>query len=1228
MADLKALVAAVKDEDSLAALLREGLGWPVALEFAFQEVPDVAQGVKSNIAKVSRLIPASLEDEHLIVLAEFDGPYVRRDLRELLTSLRRHMRTTGEFEGHTGFGDTIFIVSSPQTPPLPDASAQGGGRGGEYGDVRFVLFEEQDGRQPRIRSFGWNAREIGRTLITHNLDGLRWDRRDKWLEAWNVEKLTKQFFTEISGLFFDTIDAVSGRIPDENEQRLFVQTLFNRLLFLRFVEEKGWLKFPLSPVNGGERGSGGEGSGYLRALWQAGKGDKNPFWPTRLNALFQAVNHPTSNKIDAVAKPLIGDVEYLNGGLFEDDPRFVDPELKIPERIFDNLLGPQGLFYKYNFTVEESSPLDVQVAVDPEILGKIFEQLTLSGKRHDTGSYYTPREIVQFMCREALVGYLSSPPLAEDARASGGGGVGGGENENPLAPPGERGQGVRGPGLPEDKARKLVYDHDDTELTNQEGNFAFNALKAIKVVDPACGSGAYLLGMLQELYALFAILRRDDRKFSDDPAKEAHERKLWIIENNIYGVDLQAFASNTAMLRLWLTLLVEDSGKTPQPLPNLEYKIETGDSLFGSDPSQPIDWSKQKRGAQAGLDVWDKDSAIRELRDLRAQYQDSHGKLKDDRKKDLEAKLAELREKVTGSPTKDPAKFDWRVEFFDMFLGDRQNPLSPMNDGGRGQGVRGPGFDIVLANPPYLSTKHGFGHGYERRFIDLYETATGQYDAYALFLERALQLLGATGQYAYIVPKPILVNSNMMPVRRLLLRHRLVAIALPGRVFDAIVESVVLAGTKGVRPTGADLVATPDANYFRSPHCSLPTRPLSMILVPSGVWNPVTDTRWKAQFLDRPRLSTLLAITRGVEAGKRDSSIQYRPSKATRPLLRGEDLQRFCISPQNIHIYPGPDISKFKPPALYDPPKLVIRRVANQVVAAIDESNAYALNTIYVARLNPGANATLLYCCGLLNSAVVGELFAWLYINDDELFPYIRKEQLDFLPIPRASDADRAAIEALVQQILDLKAANPAADVSEYEAEIDARVEFLYFHQDEAPTYDEWLANQEAEKETVVEDVRKLLAIGHETTEFECKSSFSWDVRKGEQADWLKDEVHTAICAMLNAKGGDLLIGVDDDMNVLGLAPDLERYGNKDKLIQAIEGPLGKTLTPNPIGLVDIKPLEIDGKTIIRVIVKADNGERYRFKDQIYVRRNSKSKPALASDEAASWWPKRQRGEV
>ena len=307
------------------------------------------------------------------------------------------------------------------------------------------------------------------------------------------------------------------------------------------------------------------------------------------------------------------------------------------------------------------------------------------------------------MCREALVGYLTSP------RPSGG-----------------EGSGVRG--LPEAKARALVYEHQKDDLTEIEGDRVSKALKAIKVVDPACGSGAYLLGMLQELYALFNLM---NLRFGELDSNQQHERKLWIIENNLYGVDLQAFATNTAMLRLWLTLLVEDTGLTPQPLPNLEYKIETGDSLLGPDPSQPIDWSKVQRG----LDFEGLDETVDALRKLRAAYQDSHGPAKAEVKSTFEANLADLREKVTGTREKDPAKFDWRVEFFDVFLEDPKQ--------------RQPGFDAVLANPPYVrqelikdqkpALKAAFG-----------EFFSGTADLYTFFYARAVHLLKPGGMLAFI----------------------------------------------------------------------------------------------------------------------------------------------------------------------------------------------------------------------------------------------------------------------------------------------------------------------------------------------------------------------------------------------------------------------------------------------------------------------------------------------
>ncbi|RIK00055.1 MAG: hypothetical protein DCC46_07050 [Armatimonadetes bacterium] len=829
---------------------------------------------------------------------------------------------------------------------------------------------------------------------------------DAWLAACSVETLTKEFFTKLSELFFDTSDSVATRFPDENERRLFVQTLFNRLIFLRFVEEKGWMR-----IDGRYD--------YLQALWEKARDSNQPLWPTRLNALFGAVNHPISDKVHEVAKPIIGTVPYLNGGLFEDDSRFADPTVQFPDVVFDRLVGAEGLLYRYLFTVEESTPLDVQVAVDPEILGKIFEQLTIATKRHDTGSYYTPREIVQFMCREALVGYLTSP----------------------------RPSGVRE--LPEAKARALVYDHDDSTLTNQEGNQAFEALKAIKVVDPACGSGAYLLGMLQELYALFEKLRRSDRKFSDDPAKEAHERKLWIIENNIYGVDLQAFATNTAMLRLWLTLLVEDSGETPQPLPNLEYKIETGDSLLGPDPSQPIDWSKVQRG----LDFEGLDETVDALRKLRANYQDSHGPAKAEVKAKFEAKLAELREKVTGSPIKNSANFHWQVEFFDVFLDDPN--------------TRQPGFDVVIMNPPYVSRNVLRRQSAEivRILQSNYETTSGRdFDLFGCFIERGVEMLRPQAMLTLIVASGWYSGSGFSALRRFVASKTdpRFFVNLPYDIFAAAwVDTTILIASRRATPTGwpressclarlrnfekrEKIAAREDfergsatvdvASWFSTGEDLFLTR------ADSSVISRIRKIEQSAR-----RLGDLSDIQRGVTP----FSLTNKPTGTQfRPAFEGT-VRRYSLDRGPIRFIAFDDtLAEPKPERYFMGPRILLRELISRQfrLQATYAEEEFVTNKSMQTILPIPGGPPLKFLLACINSS----LMSWIFLQRSNVahrddFPKIVLKETRDLPIPSASTEEQTKLESLVDRILYAKTADPAADVSEYEAEIDAIVERLYF---------------------------------------------------------------------------------------------------------------------------------------------------------------------------------------
>jgi len=449
-----------------------------------------------------------------------------------------------------------------------------------------------------LATFGWGHDVPSRTAY-ENLIHLRWPDNDttpsqwiqKWADAFDVEKVTRKFYEDYEEIFENLQTQIIG-LTDDEDKKLFVQTLMNRLLFLRFVERKGWLRF----------GTDDRPQNYLQKLLQAGPIGRQSWYNSRLKVLFfEGMAKPEHNK-----QEIVGQVPYLNGGLFEKqslDDRVTD----IPNDAFEPILGEEGLFYRYNFTVEESTPLDIDVAVDPEMLGKVFEKLV--NRRRDTGSYYTPRTIVSFMCREAIKGYLGR------------------------------------------KYSNLIDERNVSAVSVPQARGLLAKLDNVEIVDPACGSGAYLLGMLHELYDLTSLL--DTRAQTQTP-KDDYHRKLSIIQNNLYGVDLDDFAINIARLRLWLSLAVEFEGDTPEPLPNLDFKIESGDSLTAPDPSG---------GIEPGLHR----ELIKRYVTLRKQYLNPPPTAD---KGLLLRRIEELKMDIVGwLHSSGPVMgFDWQAEFLEVFI--------------------------------------------------------------------------------------------------------------------------------------------------------------------------------------------------------------------------------------------------------------------------------------------------------------------------------------------------------------------------------------------------------------------------------------------------------------------------------------------------------------------------------------------------------------------------------
>jgi tRNA1(Val) A37 N6-methylase TrmN6 len=787
------LLEGARDQEGLVRLLDAGLDWPVDADEPFQLEPEIAQGVKGAASlTVSRLVPETADAERLILLAEFDRPYVRRDLRELLGSVRRHIRETGRFEDHTGIGDTVFIVASPS-----------------YDDLRFVLFEEHERRLPRIRSFGWRREFIGRTVLTHNLDRLQWANRNRWETAWDVDALTDEFYDEFVKVF-KAFKAATWHPGTEAEKHSYVQQLLNRLLFIAFIERMGWLKAPDGTAD------------YLHTLWMRHRAHSDPrafysdlvgpqcapetFIGLLRTLFFHGIGDHGGIEPGHRLFPLLGAVPYLNGGLFEPEEKLDVNGATVTDTVFDLLLGGRrpgfqgGLFRRFNFTVTESTPLDQEVAVDPEMLGKIFERIIIKDERHRTGTYYTPRPIVEFMVNEALKGYLTERGLAPEKAA--------------LL-------------VDEDRVESDTVSFRPSDLQD-----TVDWLFEVRAVDPACGSGAYLLMLLQRLFDLVDRLEvvRDKRR-SNNPA-HLYDTKLRLLSRCVYGVDISEVAVRIAQLRMWLSLVVENRGAKPEPLPNFDYLIMCGDSL-----ASPIRPDQQVLGYPR--------EAIREYAALKRAYFHPDPLHPRPTKAAMRTKRAEIasafEDALASSALRALARspFDWEVDFAEVF--DPELGRS--------------GFDIVVMNPPYVTANRL--KAADSPVFNAYmkaarlEIGFGN-DLYVHFMVRALQLLKKDGMFSAITPTTFLTNTTKYRLREELLKWRLKwIIPLSPEIFRATVYAGITIVQKSAPTDDAESTYL-DFRGLSPDEIGLSARNSDGVRIPQSeyrlafksiIFNPTTDNR-------------------------------------------------------------------------------------------------------------------------------------------------------------------------------------------------------------------------------------------------------------------------------------------------------------------------------------------------------------------------------------------------
>ncbi len=892
-------------------------------------------------------------------------------------------------------------------------------------------------RRAVLSIFSWEQGDTHiRTLCEYNLPALAlpydgFPNDEEWLTAWkaafDVEAVTDKFFADYQRVFARVETAVDGTPENDTEaKRLYTQRLFNRLMFLRFIEKKGWLTY-----NGNRD--------YLRALFKATENQPNENFLN--DRLFYAFFHGLGSELDLDEEldELVearGDVPFLNGGLFERKDYEFDRQhaIHIPNEEFAEILN---LFERYNFTVTESTPLDVEVAVDPEMLGKVFEELVTG--RHDTGSYYTPRPVVSFMCRESLKICLKNKTE---------------ETEECL--------------------KKFVDDGDATEIRNPEN--VLHVLQTLRVCDPACGSGAYLLGMMSELLRLREALFQSNQ--IDSPT--IYQRKLDIIQNNLYGVDKDEFAVNIAMLRLWLSLAVDYEGDTPQPLPNLDYKVAIGDSLTGPTPL----------GANLGFAL----QFIEQIQEHQAEYLVTHN---ENDKQRLREKIAELRGNIQDFQVNDD-EFMWEAEFPEVFL-----------EGG---------FDVVIGNPPYVRHEliRPMKPILERLFPDVY---TSMADLYVYFYKRGTELLRMNGILTFISSNKFLRAGYGKKLRQFLSEdqriHKLLDCgSVP--VFRANVNTciILVESTPPNQDTFLAAIIRDESDILRLSDVfqvrafamySSNFSPNAWVLVPSKVTKLLTKLQNTGM-----RLTELIQgrFYFGIKTGcneafiinetKREELITRDPESTDiiKPLLRGRDIKRYrsewaklylLFIPWHFPLHEDTTISgvsqnaedQFREnyPSIYnhllqyrdrlsqrnrseteiryewyamqrwastyyaefEKPKIIYPDISPFMRACYDTTKTYCLQTTYIL---PTEDLSLL---AILNSQLIDWYARHRFqsLNDPWTGGALRfiAQYMRRVPIADRTTEQQAELSALVEQIL----ADPHSDrVPEIEREIDEYVYHLY----------------------------------------------------------------------------------------------------------------------------------------------------------------------------------------
>jgi len=903
-----------------------------------------------------------------------------------------------------------------------------------------------------------------------------------WQKTLDTKELNKKFYRELSAWYFYAKQNVL--FPDDVEKdadkrnSINLIRLITRLIFVWFVKEKGLVPeelfdedFLKDILNYSDK----TGSTYYKAILQ------NLFFAT-LN-LEMNKDKPGSRKFvertgftsqqylvpayryrrffrnPDQALSLFENIPFLNGGLFENlDYRieetgnekridcFSDREqneerLSVPDELFfsdlkkvdlssvyenkkrqsEEFRGIIKIFKRYKFTIEENTPIEEEIALDPELLGKVFENLlasynpeTHTTARKATGSFYTPREIVNYMVDESLVAYLETQLKGKVPEF---------KDMNKL------GELLRD---------TLSYTEEAHSFIKEEQVDALiNVIDKCKILDPACGSGAFPMGILHKLVYLLHKLDpynekwknrqiervqnaiREAEKVEDTAIRDhlLHDletniesiedaflnneldygRKLYLVENCIYGVDIQPIAIQIAKLRFFISLVIDQKvdpmkhNLNIRALPNLETKFVAANTLIGLD-----------KPAQIALRNHEIDRLENELKEVRKNHFSARSRKEKIRLRSLDEKL---RNQIAILLIAD-GWYDKSARQLADWNPYNQNTSSPFFDPEWMFGLT-EGFDIVIGNPPYkVESKR------EQVYYKGYSTIKCG-DLYAYFFERSIKyFLKADGALSFITAS-LYIKGIKFDSLRIYLENflRLISLIVQGdNVFENVqMPTAVIIGTKSDKNNN-------DWSFEN--------------------FTPNIDLIKKIEKDTNPLLK-ISDVMRGFEIGRNQVN-----SSGEIKFITGSDVSKWAIKKYSF-ISKKTETEYNKNEDFFKGERILIRETGSELTALFLNSKLYCNRSLYSIKVRDKKYSSK-YLAALLNSTLFQFYYKSKFKNDTDLFPKIRIAQVNHLPIKNTNENQQKPFITLVDQILAAKRVDPQADTTALEREIDRLVYQLY----------------------------------------------------------------------------------------------------------------------------------------------------------------------------------------